>query len=151
MKKYIMFPIILSVIFILSACSEDYEPRKINKETDICKICNMAISDEEYAGQIIFKNGDYEVFDDLGCLIEYMKDADQSEIGKAYIKDASDNKWIEVENAIYVYSKDYWTPMNYGVVAFGTKKAAEKWISSNGAGKYLTFDDLFTFKWGIHN
>lgn len=151
MKKYILFPLILSAIFILSACSEDYEPKEINKETDICKICNMAISNEEYAGQIIFKNGDYEVFDDLGCLIEYMKDADQSEIGKAYIKDASTNNWIEVENAIYVYSKDYWTPMNYGVVAFETKKAAEQWISSNGEGKFLTFDDLFTFKWGIHN
>lgn len=151
MKKYIMFLLIVMTIAIVSGCSESLEPREINKETDICKICNMSIAHEDYAGQIVFKNGDYEVFDDLGCLIEYMKDAEQSEIGKAYIKDAIENKWIDVKNATFVYSKQYWTPMNYGVVAFDTKTAAEEWISSNGDGEFLTYDDLFTFNWGIHN
>lgn len=150
MKNLLMSAVILVSLWMLSACSETFEPREINKETDICKICNMSISHEDFAGQIVLKNGDYEVFDDLGCLIEYMKENDQSEIGKAYIKDALEDKWIDVENATYVYSKDYWTPMNYGVVAFETKEAADKWISSNGEGKFLSYDDLFQFNWGIH-
>lgn len=151
MKKTLIIAIFLIVIGILSACSENLEPREINQETDICKICNMSIAHLDYAGQIVFKNGDYEVFDDLGCLMEYMEDADESEIGKAYIKDAMEDKWIEVENATYVYSKDYWTPMNYGVVAFETKEAADKWISENGEGEFLTYDDLFDFNWGVHH
>lgn len=150
MKKNIVFTFLIVVMGILSACSESLEPREINKETDICKICNMSIAYEDYAGQIVFKNGDYEVFDDLGCLMEFLADTDESEVGKAYIKDASENKWIDVKNATYLYSKDYWTPMNYGVVAFEKKEAAEDWISKNGDGKYLTYEDLFDFKWGIH-
>lgn len=150
MKKFISLLLVVIAI-ILSACSNSLEPREINKETDICKICNMTISHEDYAGQIVFKNGDYEIFDDLGCLIEFMEDTDQSEVGKAYIKDALENKWIDVESATYLYSKEYWTPMNYGVVAFETKEAAEKWIDSNGEGEFLTYDDLFNFNWGIHH
>ena len=61
--------------FLLGACSEKtFEPKSINAETDICKICNMSIAHEDYAGQIVFKNGDYEMFDDIGCLMEFMQE-----------------------------------------------------------------------------
>ena len=48
-----------------------------------------------------------------------------------------------VENATYIYSRDYWTPMNYGVLAFSTKEAAENWMDENGEGEFLTYDQLY--------
>jgi len=149
MKKWVMM--ILLCCGVLWGCSEKtYEPREIVSETDVCKICNMSIVHNAYAGQIALKNGDYEIFDDIGCLMEYIASNGDEEIGAAYIKDASKNEWIDVFEAVYVYNKEYWTPMNYGVVAFDTKQAAQEWMTQEGEGKLLHYKDLHNFNWGIH-
>lgn len=148
-KKLIM---LFFAVFVLSACSDKtYEPREINAETDICKVCNMSIAHEDYAAQLVHTNGDYEMFDDLGCLMEYIVDAEESDIGAAFIKEMKTNQWLNVKDGIYVYSKDYWTPMNYGVVAFANKEAANAWIAEEGEGKFLSYEELKTFNWGIHH
>ena len=53
---------------------------------------------------------DHEIFDDLGRLVEYMKDMDEDDLGKAFIKDESGKKWSDVKQLSYVYDKDIWTP-----------------------------------------
>ncbi len=144
--------IVLLALVALAACSEKtYEPREINAETDICKVCNMSIAHEDYAAQLVHTNGDYEMFDDLGCLMEFIADTEESDIGAAFIKEMKNNKWVNVKDATYVYSKDYWTPMNYGVVAFASEEEAKAWIAKEGEGQFLAYDDLKTFKWGIHH
>lgn len=150
MKKWVL--VMVACLAMLVGCSEKtYEPREIVSETDVCKICNMSIVHNEYAGQIALKNGDYEVFDDIGCLMEYMDANEEEEIGAAFIKDALKGEWINVFEATYVYSKDYWTPMNYGVLAFDTKEAADSWMAKEGEGKILVYEDLHDFNWGIHH
>jgi len=149
MKKWVMM--ILLCGGVMAGCSEKtYEPREIVSETDVCKICNMSIVHNAYAGQIALKNGDYEIFDDIGCLMEYIASNGDEEIGAAYIKDATKSEWIDVFKAVYVYNKVYWTPMNYGVVAFDTKQAAQEWMTQEGEGKLLHYKDLHDFNWGIH-
>ena len=49
----------------------------------------MSIVHNAYAGQIALKNGDYEIFDDIGCLMEYIEANGEDEIGAAFIKDAA--------------------------------------------------------------
>lgn len=71
----------------------------------------------DYAGQIIFKNNDHLVFDDLGCLIEYLREPEK-EVAVAYIKSNDKQEWVDVKAAAYIYNQNYWTPMNYGVLAF---------------------------------
>lgn len=46
----------------------------------------MSIVHNEYAGQIVLKNGDYEIFDDIGCLLDYLELNGENEVGAAYIK-----------------------------------------------------------------
>jgi copper chaperone NosL len=82
--------------------------------------------------------------------MEYIKVNGEDEIGAAYIKDAAKNEWIDVFKAVYVYNKDYWTPMNYGVVALDSKEAAQEWMTTEGEGQLLAYKDLHDFKWGIH-
>ena len=143
---------ILIAVLLLVGCSEKtYEPKEVNPETDICKVCNMSIAHEDYAAQLVFKNGDYEMFDDIGCLMEFLEGTEESEVGAMFMKDMTDNEWIDVKTATYIYSKDYWTPMNYGVLAFKTKEEAEQYMASEGDGEILAFDDLTTFNWGVHH
>ena len=140
------------LMMIVAGCSEEsYEPHEVNAETDICKVCNMSIAHEDYAAQLIFKNGDYEMFDDLGCLMEFVAGVDESEVGAMFMKDIVQGEWMDVKEATFVYSKDYWTPMNYGVLAFKTKEEAEEFMKNEGDGEFLAYDDLKTFKWGIHH
>lgn len=140
------------LVMIMAGCSEkSYEPRAVNAETDICKVCNMSIAHEDYAAQLVYKNGDYEMFDDLGCLMEFLKGTEKSEVGAMFMKNMADDEWMNVETATFIYSKDYWTPMNYGVLAFKTKEQAESYMATEGQGELLAFDDLKTFNWGVHH
>lgn len=149
MKKILM---VIAFTFVLIGCSDKtYEPKEINAATDICEICNMSISHEDYAGQIVFKNNDHQVFDDLGCLMEYIHENGDSEIGAAFIKDEATKTWVNTKEATYVYNEHFWTPMNYGVLAFSSEDAAKSYIATNDKGELLSFDDLATFEWGIHS
>ncbi|ETT82200.1 nitrous oxide reductase accessory protein NosL [Viridibacillus sp. FSL R5-0477] len=144
--------VLLAAVLLLQACSnKDFKPRGIVSETDVCKVCNMSIVHEEYAGQIALSNGDYEMFDDLGCLIEYMKNLNKGDVGKAFIKDEGEKNWVDVKTASYVYDKDIWTPMSYGVIAFESKDSAQQYIDKVGKGQLLSYSDLDSFKWGVHH
>lgn len=149
MKKLASSVILL--LFVLTGCSQQsYEPREISPTTDICKVCNMSISQMDYAAQIVFKNGDHNVYDDLGCLMADIIEKGDEEIGAAYIKDAKSHQWINVKEATYVYASDIWTPMNYGVVAFASDEEADNYVQEFETAKQLTYKDLLTFEWGIH-
>ncbi|MEK4627412.1 MAG: nitrous oxide reductase accessory protein NosL [Solibacillus sp.] len=147
-KWYVSLALI--VIALVGCSSKEYEPKEISAETDVCEICNMSISHIDYAGQIVFKNNDHLVFDDLGCLMEYIMENGEDNIGAAFIKDEQSHTWINVKDAVYVYNANYWTPMNYGVLAFSTEKNANLYMEENGQGELLSYDDLDSFEWGIH-
>ncbi|WP_054768682.1 nitrous oxide reductase accessory protein NosL [Lysinibacillus parviboronicapiens] len=149
MKRWIVM-VVISCVLLVGCGDKTYVPREIVGETDVCKICNMSIVHNEYAGQIALKNGDFEMFDDLGCLMEYIKANGENEIGAAFIKDANNDEWIDVFKATFIYNKEYWTPMNYGVLAFKTKDAAVDWMALKGEGQVLVYQDLQNFNWGIH-
>ncbi|CEA03637.1 NosL [Metalysinibacillus saudimassiliensis] len=149
MKKILLATAMLALV----GCGEkNYEPHALNEETDICQICQMTVAHQEFAGQIIEKNGDYEVFDDIGCLVEKLArdEQDEADVGAAFIKDAKTDEWINVFDATYLYDKEFWTPMNYGVLVFKDAADAEAYQADAGYGKLMKFDDLQDFKWGIH-
>lgn len=140
---------LLATSLLLTACgNKEYEAKEINKQTDICKICNMSLANEKYAGQIALKNGDYEMFDDLGCLMDYYKTMNKDDIGEAFIKDNDSDEWLDVEKSTFVYDKKVPTPMSYGVIAFKDEAAAKKYVEKNGFGKVMSFDELKSFNWG---
>ena len=148
--KALKWIVLFLVLFVLTSCSEkSYEPREINPETDVCYMCNMSVTDVDYAAQVVLKNGDHVVFDDLGCLMEYVLEYGEEEIGAGFIRSTNSAKWLNIEEATYVYSKDYWTPMNYGVLAFGSKDEANQYISEE-PGEIIPYEELLTFNWGVH-
>ena len=150
MKLKWLLNAVIAVLFLTGCGDKEYNPKEISAETDVCEVCNMTIAHMDYAGQIVFKNNDHLVFDDLGCLMEYIIDNGEGDIGAAYIKDESANEWVNVKNAVYIYDANYWTPMNYGVLAFAKQESADAYMKENGQGQQLAYKDLFTFEWGIH-
>lgn len=151
MKNKWLVAVMALLLVVLAGCGDkEYKPKAINPETDVCKVCNMSITHANYAGQIVFKNNDHLIFDDLGCLMEYIVENGEDEIGAAFIVEENSHKWINVKDAVYVYNKDFWTPMNYGVLAFDTEEGANEYMAANGQGELLSYDDLYDFNWGVH-
>ncbi|MBQ0140278.1 MAG: nitrous oxide reductase accessory protein NosL [Kurthia sp.] len=148
MKKSLMTAVLATAVLLAGCGDKTYEAKKINPQTDVCEICNMSIANEKYAGQIALKNGDYEMFDDLGCLMQYYTKMKKDDLGEAFIKDEASDEWLNVEKSVFVFDKSIPTPMSYGVIAFKDEAAAKQYVEKTDAGKIISFEDLKSFDWG---
>lgn len=150
MRKSICMFLLLAV---LSACSGEqaYEPVDINPDVDICEVCNMSIASELHATELFNTEGDVFIFDDLGCMLQYIEKDERigrDEIGKQYVRDLDSGDWVEIEAAYFAYDQAFWTPMSYGVVSFATEEQAEQYLAKEGKGKLLAYSDLSEVDWG---
>lgn len=147
-RQFQYLAMLIVIIALLTACGgETYKPLPINEDTDKCAICNMAIKDDQYATQIVTKDGQSFKFDDLGDMHVWMERNGTDTIGAAFVRDYHSREWIRYEKAYYVYDPSITTPMAYGVVSFEKEEDAEAFISQMGTGKLMTADDLKHHTW----
>ncbi|MCG7407019.1 nitrous oxide reductase accessory protein NosL [Paenibacillus sp. ACRRX] len=139
------------LMVLLTACGGDkYEPQAINEQTDLCAICKMAVKDDQFATQIITKDGQSLKFDDLGCLNKWKKENGTDTIGAAFVRDHNSKQWIRYEKAYYAYDISYKTPMAYGIVSFEKEADTKAFIEAQGKGKLMTADDLTNHSWEVN-
>ncbi len=123
MKKLILSLTI--VLFVFSSCQKevDFSPRKVNYDRDVCYVCKMGLADPKYDVQAINERGEVRWYDDLGCLVEDMREHDfntwKGKKYKIWIGDADTGKWIDAEKAWYRFGDR--TPMGYGYGALKEK------------------------------
>lgn len=115
------------LIGMLAACAgdADYSPREINWDRDVCINCLMGLAEQEYSAQAINSRSKVIWFDDIGCLVEYMKTDDWKRFKgdgevKMYVGDCENGGWIDVEKAWFRFGDR--TPMGYGYGALSTKE-----------------------------
>ncbi|MBD2847695.1 nitrous oxide reductase accessory protein NosL [Paenibacillus sp. IB182496] len=146
------FGALLLTMVILSACgtAEAYSPEPINEETDRCVICNMAIKDDQYATQIITKDGQSLKFDDLGDMNVWKTENGTATIGAAFVRDYETLQWLDYEKAYYVYDAEIRTPMAFGIVSFESEEKAEAFIAEQGKGKLMTAEELADHSWEVN-
>lgn len=150
-NKLGLLTLLIGAIIVLTACSgEKYEPQAINEETDVCVICKMAIKDDQFATQIITKDGQSLKFDDIGCLNTWKTENGTDTIGAAFVRDYQSKQWIRYEKAYYAYDASYATPMAYGIVSFEQEADAQSFIAEHGAGKLMTADELANHSWAVN-
>ncbi|MGG3280949.1 nitrous oxide reductase accessory protein NosL [Paenibacillus solani] len=150
-KGFRLTVIMIALLLFLSACGEDkYEPQAINEDTDICVICKMAIKDDQYATQIITKDGQSLKFDDIGCLNTWKNENGTDTIGAAFVRDYNTKQWLRYEKAYYAYDSSYKTPMAYGIVSFEQEADASAFIKEQGKGKLMTAEELSNHSWEVN-
>jgi copper chaperone NosL len=127
---------------LLAACNApSLAPVNITPD-DLCAHCKMAISEKRYAAELLDHEGEAVKFDDLGCLSNYVKER-QPNVAAWYAVDYETRAWLRADQALFVKSPSYHTPMGGGIVAFQDKAQAEKAMAAT-AGSLLSFDDLFS-------
>ena len=114
----------LFLLILLPACASGIQPVPI-EASDMCSFCKMAISEKQFAAEIITENEEVLKFDDIGCLLRYrQRVGDQPKAAAIFFVDYETQNWIKAENAFFVKSKTIKTPMGSGIVAFADKAKA---------------------------
>ena len=110
---------------------------------DMCSYCKMAISEKQYAAELIDSEGLALKFDDIGCMANSIKAKKNTAKPVAYfVMEFNERQWIKAEDAFYVRSAELNTPMNGGLIGFRTETKAQE-AAGKFHGKLLRFKEIF--------
>ena len=106
-----------------------------------CPVCGMYPARSlDWAGQIIFSNGDAQFFDSPVSLLMFLNDVPRYSAGRTaddivarYVTDVTSKEWIDAGAAFYVYGSNALGPMRAGnLPAFAARSAAEDFARRRG-------------------
>ncbi|MEM4408749.1 MAG: nitrous oxide reductase accessory protein NosL [Candidatus Caldarchaeum sp.] len=124
--RYVAF---VFLILIAASCGKErgeVKPVTVYYGEDICDLCKMIISEEEFSAQAVLEGGGAAKFDDIGCAMHYLKVKPQVKVVAIFVRDYGTKEWIRGEGAYYVVTNKVKTPMGHGIVAFRERATAER-------------------------
>lgn len=145
MPRLAILPVLLALgaaVLLAGGCRQGKpQPVEIVLSEDACSECRMAVSDRKFAAELVTTAGHVDYFDDIGCLIIFLRKNPPPSGSAAYVVDFYTGSWLEQTQAYFLHAKTLPTPMSYGLAAFvseiDAQKAAKQW-----PGKVLGWSDL---------
>jgi copper chaperone NosL len=137
--------IILSVLFLFFMVSCQSEPEPINYGKDNCEFCKMTIMDKKYGAELVSKKGKVLKFDDLICLVNYMKTSQTEDINYSHIVINAVNQpgqLIDFKKAIFVKSPEIRSPMLGKVAVFSIDSEAQKYLATDSLSKVISWEEV---------
>ena len=141
-KKPVAALILIPVLFITS-CQAQPEPFNYGK--DNCYTCKMGVMDAKYGAEIITKKSKVYKFDDLICLVQFMKSGvltDQEIKQTVVINFEKENDFLDVKKATFFVGAALRSPMGSNAAAFVSEAAATK-AKGNREGQILKWGDVY--------
>ena len=121
MKKIL----ILITVMVMTGATLAQDLIKIG--TDACSHCNMFIKDQQFVAVAVDTDGTTQKFDAIECLVNYLKEEDESSFAELMVADYEKNgSLIDAKTATYLKSKNIASPMGAYLSAYGSKEVAEK-------------------------
>jgi hypothetical protein len=132
-KKLFIFIIVICILLGILFSTSDFKQLVVvtqnnsekkpldiesNKYTD--RYCNMKIIDIRYTAQAIMPNNDTFYFDDIGCLVSWLKDQRNKDQIVLWTWARDIDQYIDARKAWYSTDED--TPMEYGFGSYKNKK-----------------------------
>jgi copper chaperone NosL len=130
--KIAIAPVMLAVT--LYSCSAQPAPFKPGK--DNCDFCKMGITDTRFGAELITKKGKMYRFDDLHCLVAFLKEGkvkEESVSKNVSILFDKPNEFLEVTKCIFVINTELKSPMGSDAAAFSSRQAAEEYSKGKNA------------------
>ncbi|HSE29987.1 MAG TPA: nitrous oxide reductase accessory protein NosL [Pyrinomonadaceae bacterium] len=132
----------LATLVVLANCQKKTVEPVTLEASDMCSFCRMSISEKRYAAEVIDNEGQAFKFDDIGCMTNYIKlKKNNASIAATFVMDFDRREWLKAENAFYVRSSEFKTPMNGGIVAFSDQSPAQA-AAAKYNGTTLRFADV---------
>lgn len=115
--------LILAAGFLVSCGNSGPQPIQANK--DNCDYCKMTIADVRYAAEIVTGKGRAYKFDDIVCMVNYMKENERAASALCYYTDyIGSNELMPATAAIIIKGDSIRTPMGGNMIAFKNKDSA---------------------------
>lgn len=112
---------------IIFSCNNT-EPKAIKLNSDSCEFCKMTISNGKFGAEVITQKGRHYKFDDMSCMIQYVKDNPQVKYTSFYVNDyLQDNALIPAEHSFYLKGGNINSPMRGNMAAFSTQAEANEY------------------------
>ena len=140
-RKYVPLAALLILTLSFSSCSTKPEPVKYGQ--DNCYACKMGMADPKFGGEVITKKGKVFKFDDVICMIRFLKSGalKPGEIKQnVVINFEKQNDFIDVKDAFFFTSSELRSPMGSNTAAFMTEAAVKK----TGEGQIIKWDELYS-------
>ena len=106
----------------------------------MCGHCRMAISQRQFAAEVLDSDENAVKFDDIGCMLRYLANGRQ-EPAAIFVTDYAARQWLDAKAAVFVQGSKVATPMAGGVLAFGGRAKAEVAARELG-GSVVVFGQL---------
>ena len=102
---------------VMTACaSGPPRPSAIRLGEDACARCRMTIVGQETAAQIVSPGAEPIMFDEIGCLRDYLADHPLAADATVFVADHRSGEWIDARHAVFTKTATR-TPMSSGLLA----------------------------------
>lgn len=91
-------------------------PSTIRLGEDACAYCRMTIVGIETAAQIVSPGAEPIMFDEIGCLSDYLADRPLDADATVFVADHRSGEWIDARSAVFTKTS-LPTPMSSGLLA----------------------------------
>jgi copper chaperone NosL len=101
----------------------------------------MGIVDVRFGSELITDKGKIYKFDDIGCMIRFMKTGavEQKNISRTVVVNyEKQSDFIDADKAILIISETTKSPMGFNITAFSNKESVSKI-----EGKVFSWNELF--------
>jgi copper chaperone NosL len=125
---------------LLGACAGG--PQPVHWGVEECAHCQMVISDDRFAGQVVDRRGNTYKFDAIECMAAFLngRAVAAEDVAGAWVADGPD-AWVPSESATFVHSADIRSPMGGGYTAHADSDAARQ-LHAEVGGILLTWRDV---------
>jgi copper chaperone NosL len=143
-KRLLIIAGFLSIYFAGCSGNNHNAPPELTLGRDACDNCFMLINEKNFAASLWQKNGEAKRFDDIGCMLQYLKKNDVS-TASVWVHDLNSGKPVQADRAFYAVSENLVTPMGFGIAAFEKNGSAQQYADQNKT-KVITFNQLKSTK-----
>jgi copper chaperone NosL len=104
-------------ILVLGGCVGSSAPVAIDTRNDACDHCRMIVSDPRLAAEIVTPGDEPRIFDDLGCLRDYLTASPIARDAVVYVADHQTGDWVRASDAVFTRVAAVATPMGSHLLA----------------------------------
>ena len=106
----------------------------------MCGYCRMAISQKQFAAEVLDADGNAVKFDDIGCMLRYLANGERKPAA-VFVTDYANRQWLHAKAAVFVQGSKVATPMGGGILAFSDRGRAAAAAREFG-GSVVAFEQL---------
>ena len=108
--------IALACVVSMGCAAAALAPAAVRLNEDACAHCRMTLVSTRTAAQIVESGEEPLIFDELGCLRDYLAEHSLSAAARVYVADHRTGAWVEASSAVFTQTT-LATPMSSGLIA----------------------------------